>query len=68
VDPGRLITSAATSGQGAGPLGFAGTAHRGAAEAAGLVALAGDGFGGGPPVPMLPGTWDFGEGETTAER
>ncbi|MGO9383946.1 MAG: PPE family protein [Mycobacterium sp.] len=58
VDPGKLVTSAAASGQGAGPLGFAGTARRDAAEAAGLVALAGDGFGGGPSVPMVPGTWD----------
>ena len=28
------------------------------AEAAGLTTLAGDEFGGGPRMPMLPGTWD----------
>ncbi|ORV51963.1 hypothetical protein AWC03_21355 [Mycobacterium europaeum] len=44
---------------GAGRLGFAGTALRHApAAAAGLATLAGDGFGGGPQVPMTPGTWD----------
>jgi len=42
--------------QGAGPLGFAGTAVRaGTRDAAGLASLAGDGFGGGPTVPMVPG-------------
>jgi PPE-repeat protein len=46
------------SGRGAGPLGFAGTVRKDAVEAAGLAALAGDEFGGGPSVPMLPGTWD----------
>lgn len=47
------------SEQGAGSLGFAGT-HRedGIAEAAGLATLADDAFGGGPTMPMLPGTWD----------
>jgi PPE-repeat protein len=44
--------------QGAGVLGFAGTAHREAAGAAtGLATLAGDEFGGGPTMPMMPGTW-----------
>ncbi len=46
------------SGQGAGPLGFAGTASRDAADAAGLATLAGDEFGGGPSLPMLPGSWE----------
>ncbi|HZZ52361.1 MAG TPA: PPE family protein, partial [Pseudonocardia sp.] len=47
------------SDRGAGDLGFAGTAHKdGDVEAAGLASLTGDGFGGGPSVPMLPGTWD----------
>lgn len=46
------------SGRGAGALGFAGTAASGAAvEAGGLATLAGDGFGGGPSVPMVPGSW-----------
>ncbi|MGO9184059.1 PPE family protein [Mycobacterium sp.] len=47
------------SDQGAGSLGFAGTAGRASvAEAAGLTTLAGDEFGGGPKMPMVPGTWD----------
>jgi PPE-repeat protein len=47
------------SDQGAGNLGFAGTARKqAAAEAAGLTTLAPDEFGGGPQAPMLPGTWD----------
>ena len=50
---------AEASDQGAGTLGFAGTAHREAVlQAAGLTALAGDEFGGGPRMPMVPGTWD----------
>jgi PPE-repeat protein len=51
--------STVASDQGAGNLGFAGTARREAvAEAAGLTTLAGDQFGGSPRMPMLPGTWD----------
>ena len=47
------------SDQGAGNLGFAGTAPKeSAAGAAGLTTLAGDEFGGGPRTPMMPGTWD----------
>jgi PPE-repeat protein len=47
------------SEQGAGNLGFAGTARKEtAAQAAGLTTLAGDEFGGGPRMPMVPGTWD----------
>lgn len=50
---------AIASDRGAGDLGFAGTAHTDAvAAAAGLAALAGDGFGGGPRVPMMPGSWN----------
>ncbi len=52
-------TSAVASNQGAGNLGFAGTARKDEViEAAGLATLAGDGFGGGPSVPMVPGTWE----------
>jgi PPE-repeat protein len=47
------------SDRGAGNLGFAGTARKeSVAEAAGLTTLAGDEFGGGPKMPMVPGTWD----------
>jgi PPE-repeat protein len=47
------------SDQGAGNLGFAGTVRKeGAAAAAGLTTLAGDEFGAGPRMPMLPGTWN----------
>ncbi|HEY2085860.1 MAG TPA: PPE family protein [Mycobacterium sp.] len=47
------------SSNGAGPLGFAGTVRNQAiGRAAGLATLAGDGFGGGPTVPMLPVSWD----------
>lgn len=49
---------AQASDRGAGSLGFAGTVGRGASDAAGLAVLAGDGFGGGPAMPMLPGSWD----------
>lgn len=52
------------SDQGAGRLGFTGTARREArAEAAGLTTLLGDEFGGGPSEPMLPGTWEVGDDE-----
>jgi PPE-repeat protein len=53
------LAAAMASGNGAGKLGFAGTAHKDAVlQAAGLTKLAGDGFGGGPRMPMVPGTWD----------
>jgi PPE-repeat protein len=46
------------SGNGAGPLGFAGTLRNEAVErAAGLATLAGDEFGGDPMMPMVPGSW-----------
>jgi PPE-repeat protein len=47
------------SGNGAGPLGFAGTVRNEAVErTAGLTTLAGDEFGGGPTVPMVPHSWE----------
>jgi PPE-repeat protein len=51
--------AAAASATGAGTQGFAGTAARtGAGHAAGLTTLADDALGGGPRMPMMPGTWD----------
>jgi PPE-repeat protein len=61
------VASTATSDRGAGTQGFAGTVHKDAAEAAGLATLAGDEFGGGPSVPMVPGTWKP-EGLESGER
>jgi PPE-repeat protein len=55
----QQLVAAMASGNGAGTLGFAGTAHNDAAfRAAGLTKLAGDEFGGGARMPMVPGTWD----------
>jgi PPE-repeat protein len=49
------------SDEGAGTLGFAGTAHKDTqVRAAGLTMLAGDEFDGGPTMPMVPGTWESG--------
>jgi len=54
----RGPASAAGSQRGAGALGFTGTVvKRSTGTASGLTTLAGDGFGGGPSVPMLPDTW-----------
>jgi len=53
------LASAVASGNGTGKLGFAGTAHTDEVlQAAGFTKLAGDEFGGGPRMPMVPGTWD----------
>lgn len=49
--------STAGSDRGAGALGFTGTVGQHGTAAAGLATLAGDGFGGGPSVPMLPDSW-----------
>ncbi len=58
-DEPQHADSVGGSGNGAGTLGFAGTAHQEAVlEAAGLTKLAGGDFGGGPRMPMVPGTWD----------
>ncbi len=62
VDPDwgtRASGPTSASDRGAGNLGFAGTARKETvAEAAGLTTLAGDGFGGGPTMPMMPATWE----------
>ncbi len=57
--PGETpVASTVASDQRAGPLGFAGAVRKGAvSETAGLTTLAGDEFGGGPSVPLVPGTW-----------
>lgn len=63
-DEDRLV-GAVASGAGAGTLGFTGTAHRQTGfRAAGLTKLSGDEFGGGPRMPMVPGTWDQGDDDS----
>ncbi|MGA8331782.1 MAG: hypothetical protein WB777_21165, partial [Mycobacterium sp.] len=37
----------------------AGTVRKSAAQAAGLATLENDDFGGGPTMPMVPGTWNI---------
>jgi PPE-repeat protein len=55
LEPEPTVTP---SGQGAGPLGFAGTASKHAATtAAGLATLTDDDFGGSPRIPTMPSTW-----------
>jgi PPE-repeat protein len=56
--PREPVASTVASDQGAGNLGFAGTVSKASARAAGLATLPEDEFGGGPSMPMLPGTWD----------
>nr|WP_253900582.1 PPE family protein [Mycobacterium asiaticum] len=52
------------SERGAGPVGLAGTVPTETLlQAAGLTALADNEFGGGPRMPMLPGTWEQGREE-----
>lgn len=57
-DPVARADSSIASDRGAGALGFTGTAGKDTVAAAGLATLAGDEFGNGPSVPMLPGSWD----------
>ncbi|HEY1841529.1 MAG TPA: PPE family protein [Mycobacterium sp.] len=50
--------STASSDRGSGALGFAGTVDKDTvAAAAGLATLSSNGFGNGPTMPMVPGTW-----------
>ncbi|BBZ46204.1 PPE family protein [Mycobacterium parmense] len=59
ADDERQLVAAMASGNGAGALGFTGTAQKeSVGQAAGLTKLAGDEFGGGPRMPMVPGSWD----------
>ena len=52
------VASTVGSDRGAGPLGFAGTVDKDTvAAAAGLATLSSNGFGNGPTMPMVPGTW-----------
>jgi PPE-repeat protein len=61
---GAQKLSSAASDQGAADLGFAGTMSKEAGgAAAGMITLAEDGFGSGPRVPMIPGTWNPDEAE-----
>ncbi len=46
------------SDTGSGPLGFAGTAANETATTAAGLATLDDEFGGGPRMPMMPGTWN----------
>lgn len=57
MDPDWDEPATTASGRGARNLGFAGTARKEFAAAAGLITLAGDEFDGGPSMPMMPGTW-----------
>jgi PPE-repeat protein len=58
VDPDWSPPAATASHRGAGPLGFTGTARRRAVAATGLATIEDDDFGGGPTMPMLPGSWN----------
>ncbi|OIN79330.1 PPE domain-containing protein [Mycobacterium malmoense] len=52
--------SAVASNVGGGLFGLVGTAGKGIVEAAGLTTLAGEAFGDGPGMPMVPSSWDYG--------
>lgn len=57
----RQAASTGVSDQDAGPLGFAGVAPKSdTGQATGLTTLADETFGGGPRMPMMPGTWGAG--------
>ncbi|PQM47310.1 putative PPE family protein PPE2 [Mycobacterium talmoniae] len=55
---GERVAAVTASAQGAGTLGFAGTAHKAGAEhAAGLTTLTDDSLESGPRMPMMPSSW-----------
>jgi PPE-repeat protein len=64
-DDRELVAAAVASGNGSGSLGFTGTVGKDStAEASGLATLGSNGFGDGPRMPMVPGTWEpQGEGD-----
>ncbi|MGV0626260.1 PPE domain-containing protein [Mycolicibacter minnesotensis] len=53
----RPEASPRASASRAGQLGFTGAQAKDDTSAAGLATLAGDGFGGGPKIPLLPESW-----------
>nr|WP_313824694.1 PPE family protein [Candidatus Mycobacterium wuenschmannii] len=58
-DDRELVAAAVASGNGSGSLGFAGTVGKdSSAEASGFATLSSNGFGEGPRIPMVPGTWE----------
>jgi len=71
IDPGRRYeyldadsdadpagrTPVTASDRGAGPLGFAGTAHGADAAPVGLTTIGGDSLDDGPRIPLLPSSW-----------
>ena len=57
IPPNNRATVASQNGTGS--LGFAGTVDKDSfAAASGLARLSSNGFGSGPRMPMVPGTWD----------
>ena len=68
-DDRELVAAAAASGSGSGSLGFAGTVGKDTgAEASGFATLSTNGFGEGPRMPMVPGTWDPETSDWEGER
>jgi len=66
---GGRVASVVASERGVGTLGFAGTVHKaGTGRAAGLITLADVPFGGGPRVPMVPGSWGTDPTDEPGER
>jgi PPE-repeat protein len=57
-DDRELVAAAVASGNGAGSLGFTGTVGKDSSAASGLTTLSSNGFGNGPRMPMVPGTWE----------